>query len=58
MSHEYLKDIPLNLLRFFGHLIGVQGGDSGGKSVSMCDPAESVANELCTIRWRRVTAGA
>ncbi len=25
----------------FFHLIGVKGGDSGGKSVSRCDPAES-----------------
>jgi hypothetical protein len=29
----------------FGKLIGVKGGDSSGKSVSRCDPAESNANE-------------
>jgi len=29
----------------FGHLIGVEGGDSSGKSGSRCDPAVSVANE-------------
>jgi hypothetical protein len=29
----------------FCHLIGVKSGDSGGKSVSRCDPAESEANE-------------
>ena len=29
----------------FDHLIGVKGGDSSEKSVSRCDPAESVANE-------------
>ena len=29
-----------------------------GKSVSRCDPAESIANELFAIRLRRVTAGA
>ena len=36
----------------------MKGGDSSGKSVSRGDPAESVANELFTIRLRRVTAGA
>jgi len=49
-SFEFVKN--------FGHLIEVKGGDSGGKSVSKCDPIERVANELCTIRLRRVTAGA
>jgi hypothetical protein len=33
------------LVKNFGHLIGVKGGDSDGKSVSRCDPAESEANE-------------
>ena len=36
-SFEFVKN--------FGSLIGVKGGDSSGKSVSRCDPAESVANE-------------
>ena len=49
-SFEFVKN--------FGHSIGVKGGDSCGNSVSRCDPAESVANELCAIRLRRVTAGA
>ena len=30
-SFEFVKNI--------GHLIGVKDGDSGGKSVSRCDPA-------------------
>jgi len=37
--HQFL------FVRNFGHLIGVKGGDSGGKSVSRCDPTESEANE-------------
>jgi len=36
-SFEFVKN--------FSHLIGVKGGDSSGKSVSRCDPAESSANE-------------
>jgi len=47
-----LKDDPriveeyvLEFVKNFVHLIGVKGGDSGGKSVSRCDPTESKANE-------------
>jgi len=29
----------------FGHLIGVKGGDSSGKSVSRCDPARACDEE-------------
>ena len=52
------KEYTFGFVKNFDNLIGVKGGDSSGKSVSRCDPAESVANELCTIRLRRVTAGA
>jgi len=45
MIQEYVKCIPLNLSEIFCHLIGVKVGDSGGKSVSRCDPAVSLANE-------------
>ncbi len=30
----------IDFFKNFGHLIGVKGGDSAGKSVSRCDPAE------------------
>ena len=37
MIHEYLKSIRL-YVKNSGNLIEVKGGDSGGKSVSRCDP--------------------
>jgi hypothetical protein len=48
-SFEFVKN--------FGHLIGVKGGDSGGKSVSRCDPAESeriVHNSFATSNRRSI----
>ena len=44
-SFEFVKN--------FGHLIGVKGGDSGGKSVSRCDPAESERGGTRTTRGKR-----
>ena len=41
----------------FSHLIGVKGGDSGGKSVSRCDPTESewiVYNSFATSNRRSI----
>ena len=40
----------------FCHLIGVKGGDSGGKSVSRCDPAESESDRggTRTTRGKRL----
>ena len=34
-----------DFVKNFSNLIGVKGGDSSGKSVSMCDPTETEANE-------------
>lgn len=39
------KGYSFEFFKNFIHLIGVKGGDSSGKSVSMCDPTERVANE-------------
>ena len=55
---EIVEVYSFEFFKNFGHLIRVKGGDSSGKSVSKYDPTESVANELFTIRLRRVTAGA
>jgi len=55
-SFEFVKS--------FGHLIEVKGGDSGGKSVSRYEPAESerivhnsfaTSNRRSIARLRRVT---
>jgi len=42
---RFLEVYPFKFVVIFSHLIGVEGGDSSGKSVSRCDPAVSVANE-------------
>ena len=42
---QLFEGYSFEFVEISNHLIGVQGGDSGGKSVSRCDPAESKANE-------------
>ena len=51
-----LEGDSFGFVKNFGHLIGVKGCDSGGKSVSRCDPAESESDRggTRTTRGKRL----
>ena len=56
VNHANTHPYSFEFVKRFGHLFGVKGGDSGGKSVSSCEPAES--ERIMNNSFRRVTAGA